>query len=178
MPACWCSRHHDGRSGGFSPLHREDGASIGRSIDLVTAAVLLVTYVCYLCFMLGTHPDFFAAGGGEEERGAHDSNVARAGLFLVLASIGAAWMSEILVGARKPPAKPWDDAALPRLVLLALIAGQRKRFGDLDGPCEQAGLAVGIAMGSSIQIALFVTPFLALLSLLIAPVPMAWLSRD
>jgi Ca2+/H+ antiporter len=63
--------------------------------------VLLIAYALYLVFMLKTHPGAFAAKGGhhgEEAEGAHWS-VPRAVGTLVGASVLAAWMSEILVGA-------------------------------------------------------------------------------
>ena len=56
------------------------------------------------------------------------------------------------------------------MVLLAIIGGAAESGSAIAmGRRNQPDLAVGIALGSSIQIALFVTPVLVLLSLVIAP---------
>jgi Ca2+:H+ antiporter len=159
----------------FHRFMGEDLAGIGRSVDLVTAGVLLGTYVCYLLFMLRTHPDFFAVTAGEEEHGQHGSSLGRAALWLVAASVGAAFMSEILVGAAEATGHALGMSPLfLGMVLLALIGGAAETGSAITmGRANKPDLAVGIAMGSSIQIALFVTPFLALVSLFFGPAPMA-----
>jgi Ca2+:H+ antiporter len=59
------------------------------------------------------------------------------------------------------------------MVLLAVIGGAAESGSAIAmGRRNKPDLAVGIAMGSSIQIALFVTPVLVLLSALIAPAPL------
>ena len=70
-------------------------------LNVGLAVVLLLIYLLYLVFMLKTHPEFFASAGGTEH---HHSDsvpwrVPRAVGSLVAASVLAAWMSEILVGA-------------------------------------------------------------------------------
>src|SRR5688572_10323430 len=69
-------------------------------LNVGLAVVLLVAYVLYLIFMLKTHPKEFASESKEHEshKGPRWSR-GRAIASLVLASILAAWMSEILVGA-------------------------------------------------------------------------------
>ncbi|MDH4131342.1 MAG: calcium/proton exchanger [Gemmatimonadota bacterium] len=153
----------------------EDLSGIGRSVDVVTASILLGTYVCYLLFMLRTHPDFFAASASAEEHEAHESSLVKAGVWLVAASVGAAWMSEILVGAAEATGHALGMSPLfLGMVLLALIGGAAETGSAITmGRANKPDLAVGIAMGSSIQIALFVTPFLALVSLFYGPAPMA-----
>src|SRR5262249_28972424 len=53
-------------------FHRFMGAAepaSGRTLDISTALVLLITYVCYLVYMVRTHAEFFAAKAAGE--GAH-----------------------------------------------------------------------------------------------------------
>lgn len=58
-------------------------------------------------------------------------------------------------------------------MLLAIVGGAAESGSAIAmGRQNKADLAVGIAMGSSIQIALFVTPLLVLLSGMIAPTPL------
>jgi Ca2+:H+ antiporter len=60
------------------------------------------------------------------------------------------------------------------MVLLAVIGGAAESGSAIAmGRKNKPDLAVGIAMGSSIQIALFVTPLLVLLSAAVAPAPLS-----
>src|SRR6185369_3811643 len=71
-------------------------------LNVGLAVVLLLAYALYLVFMLKTHPDEFAGeGGGHGGHGEHGArwSLGRAIAGLVLASLLAAWMSEVLVGA-------------------------------------------------------------------------------
>jgi Ca2+:H+ antiporter len=63
--------------------------------------VLLATYVCYLVYMVWTHPELFDAGkdSGDAGHGGPQWSAARALGTLLAASAGAAWMSEVSVVA-------------------------------------------------------------------------------
>jgi Ca2+:H+ antiporter len=160
-------------------FHRLLGAAepvSARTMDLATSLVLLATYVCYLVYMVWTHPDFFAAGeaAGDEAHHGPSWSAARAVGTLLGASVGAAWMSEILVGAAEETGHELGmSPVFLGMVLLAVIGGAAESGSAIAmGRRNKPDLAVGIAMGSSIQIALFVTPVLVLLSGLIAPAPL------
>jgi Ca2+:H+ antiporter len=144
-----------------------------RTLDLGTSLLLLATYVCYLVYMIWTHPEFFAAREADErpEHGGPQWSAARAVATLVAASVGAAWMSEILVGAAEATGHALGMSPIfLGMVLLAVIGGAAESGSAIAmGRRNKADLAVGIAMGSSIQIALFVTPVLVLVSGVIAP---------
>jgi Ca2+:H+ antiporter len=139
-------------------------------VDVATSLVLLVTYVCYLVYTVRTHRDFFAAGETEHHEGATWS-AGRALGTLLAASAGAAWMSEILVGAAEATGHALGMSPIfLGMVLLAVIGGAAESGSAIAmGRRNKPDLAVGIAMGSSIQIALFVTPVLVLASGAIAP---------
>jgi Ca2+:H+ antiporter len=148
-----------------------------RTLGLATSGVLLATYVCYLVYMIRTHPDFFDAGTPDDHgghRGAAAWSPPRAVGTLLAASAGAAWMSEILVGAAEATGHALGMSPIfLGMVLLAVIGGAAESGSAIAmGRRNKPDLAVGIAMGSSIQIALFVTPVLVLLSGLIAPAPL------
>jgi Ca2+:H+ antiporter len=163
-----------------SAFHRFLGASepaSGRTVDLMTSLVLLVTYVCYLVYMVRTHPDFFAVDDPDDHLGHHDEpawSAPRAIGTLLAASAGAAWMSEILVGAAEATGHALGmSPVFIGMVLLAVIGGAAESGSAIAmGRKNKPDLAVGIAMGSSIQIALFVTPVLVLLSAIVAPAPL------
>jgi Ca2+:H+ antiporter len=143
-------------------------------LDLGVAVVLLVVYALYLVFMLRTHPDFFSVIKGEEEHGEAPQSIGKSVGVLIVASLGAAWMSEILVGAAEETGHAMGmSSGFIGIIVLAVLGGA----AEIGASIAMAGkdkmdLAVGISMGSSIQIALFVTPVLVLASRFVAPVPL------
>ena len=145
-------------------------------VNLGTAFVLLAAYGLYLVFLLKTHPDYFQSASGGEEHG-HEGeqwSVGRAVGSLVGASLLAAWMSEILVGAAEGTGKAlgMSDVFIG-IVFLAVIGGAAESGSAIAmARKNKLDLTIGIAMGSSIQIALFVAPILVLLSGVIAPQPL------
>lgn len=145
-------------------------------LNVGLACVLLLTYALYLFFMLRTHPDLFkGAEGGEGHGEGPEWSVARAGVSLVVASVLAAWMSEVLVGAAEPTGKAlgMTDTFIG-IVFLAIVGGAAESGSAIMmARKNRMDLSVGIALGSCIQIALFVAPVLVLASHVIAPAPLA-----
>ena len=160
-------------------FHRLLGATAPESalrLDMGTSLVLLVTYVCYLVYVVRTHPEFFKAHDAAAAAG-HDGpawSLGRGVGTLIAASAGAAWMSEVLVGAAEATGHALGMSPIfLGMVLLAVIGGAAESGSAMAmGRRNLPDLAIGIAMGSSIQIALFVTPVLVFLSLVIAPAPL------
>jgi Ca2+:H+ antiporter len=148
-----------------------------KAVNLGTALVLLAAYGLYLVFMLKTHADFFKSAGGRQEEHEHEGSqwsVARAIGSLLGASVLAAWMSEILVGAAEGTGKAMGmSEVFIGIVFLAIVGGAAESGSAIAmARRNKVDLTVGIAMGSSIQIALFVAPALVLLSYFIAPQPL------
>jgi Ca2+:H+ antiporter len=146
-------------------------------VNLGTAFVLLAAYGLYLIFLLKTHPDFFKSVGAqieEHEHGGAQWSVGRAVVSLLGASALAAWMSEILVGAAEGTGKALGmSEVFIGIVLLAVVGGAAESGSAIAmARKNRLDLTVGIAMGSSIQIALFVAPVLVLVSGFIAPRPL------
>jgi len=157
----------------FSP---EGTIQAERVINFGTAVLLLASYALYLVFMLKTHPDFFKSAGGDGGH-AHEGkrwSLGLAGGSLLGASVLAAFMSEILVGAAEPTGKALGmSEVFIGIVFLALVGGAAESGSAIAmARKNKVDLTIGIAMGSSIQIALFVAPVLVLLSRFIAPAPL------
>jgi Ca2+:H+ antiporter len=146
-----------------------------RLLNIGIAAVLLLAYGLYLVFSLKTHPGVFTSveGGGNEEQEGRWS-VSRAVGTLVAASLLAAWMSEILVGAAEGTGKALGmTQTFIGMVFLSIIGGAAESGSAVAmARKNKLDLSVGIALGSSIQIALFVAPVLVLASYFIAPEPL------
>jgi Ca2+:H+ antiporter len=158
----------------FSPegtIHAE------KVVNLGTAFVLLAAYVLYLVFLLKTHPDFFQSAAAASDEHGHEGgqwSIGRAAGSLVGASLLAAWMSEILVGAAEGTGEALGmSQVFIGIVFLAVIGGAAESGSAIAmARKNKVDLTVGIAMGSSIQIALFVAPVLVLASGFIAPQPL------
>jgi len=158
----------------FSPegtVHEEKLVNIG------TAIVLLIAYALYLVFLLKTHPDEFqSATVSEVEHGHHGAewSVGRAVGSLVGASVLAAWMSEILVGAAEGTGKALGmSQTFIGLVFVAIVGGAAESGSAIAMALKnKVDLSMGIAFGSSIQICLFVAPVLVLVSHVLGPGPM------
>ena len=146
------------------------------SLNTALAIVLLVTYALYLFFMLKTHPQLFKSveGTKAEHHEGPAWSLPRAIGSLVGASVLAAWMSELLVGAAEGTGKSLGmSQAFIGLVLVAVVGGAAESLSAIAaGRKNKMDLSIGIELGSSIQIALFVAPVLVLLSRVIAPEPL------
>jgi Ca2+:H+ antiporter len=167
-----------------SAFHRFFGAESGflhsEVLDKSVALVLLLTYGLYLVYQLRTHKESFAEeektqGGSSQEESEHETlwSPARAGLTLLAASAGAAWMSEVLVGAAEATGETLGmSPTFIGLILLAAVGGAAEIGSAIAmGRKDKMDLSVGIALGSCIQIALFVAPILVLLGGAVGPKP-------
>lgn len=147
-----------------------------QSLNVGIAVVLLLAYGLYLWFALITHPEVFRSSEDAADA-AHEGktwSVAAAVGGLVGASVLAAWMSEILVGAAEATGESLGmSQVFIGIVLLAIIGGAAESGSAIAmARKNKLDLTVGIVLGSSIQIALFVTPVLVLASYFIAPEPL------
>jgi len=136
------------------------------TLDLVVAFVLLGLYALFLLYSLRTHPEVFAelSEPPAEDNAAGHPSIKRGIVTLLFASLGAAWMSEILVGAAEEAGQTLGMSHMfMGVVLLALIGGAAELSSAIAmGRANRVDLSVGIAMGSCVQIALFIAPILVL----------------
>ena len=144
-------------------------------LNVSLAIVLLAAYALYLVFMLRTHPEEFVveAGSGHGHEGPRWS-LGRAVGGLLAASLLAAWMSEILVGAAEGTGTALGmSPVFIGIVFLAIVGGAAESGSAIAmARLNRMDLSVGIALGSCIQIALFIAPVLVLASYLVAPRPL------
>jgi Ca2+:H+ antiporter len=149
---------------------RENDFSVEVSI------VLIISYALGLVFSLRTHRELFAGhtgGLGPQEQS--ESPLRASWLLVVLGVITAliAWISEILVSCIQPVARRLGMTQVFIGVIVVAIIGNAAEHSTamLVAMKDRMDLALSIAIGSSIQIALFVAPVLVLASYLIGPAP-------
>ena len=145
-------------------------------LNIGIAILLLIAYGLYILYSLRTHKSAFASMESEGHSGHHEQewSVSRAVISLLVASLLAAFMSEILVGAAEETGKALGmSQVFIGIVFVAVVGGAAESGSAIAmGRKNKMDLSVGIALGSSIQIALFVAPLLVLASYFIAPQPL------
>jgi Ca2+:H+ antiporter len=143
-------------------------------LSLEIAVVLFATYLLSLLFSLRTHKHLYAGQpGGSEGAAVGHGGAPAAGwsvrtsiLVLLGATILVAWMSELLVGAVEHTAQALGMTKVFVGVILVAIIGNAAEHSTavLVARKNQMDLAFNIAVGSSIQVALFVAPVLVFVS--------------
>ena len=148
---------------------------LGR-FSLSISVVLLLVCLLYLIFTLVTHASLFAGSHALEEGEAHATPwpVSRSALVLAAATAAVAWISEIMVGAIEPTAHQLGLSNVFVGVFVVAILGNAAEHATAITVAlkNRMDLSLSIAIGSSVQVALFVAPLLVLVSLFLGPAPM------
>ena len=160
----------------FHFLVGESAAAAERNLSLEISIVLMATYVASLFFTLRTHRHLYMGDAGEAApEGAHPPvPLKRAVGKLVLATVGVALMAEFLVGAAEATAASlgWSEVFVGVIVVAIIGNAAEHSTAIIMAAKNRMDASINIAVGSSIQIALFVAPLLVFLSYWIAPRPM------
>jgi Ca2+:H+ antiporter len=155
-------------------VEREGSERFTLELSIGLAVILLVAYVLGLLFSLRTHKDEFAGAAhaaGEEE---HLWPAKFAAVLLVAVTVVVALVSEIFVESVQYAALAFGmTPAFVGFIIVSIVGAAAEMMAALTAARKnRLDMSVGIALGSSAQIALFVAPVLVLLSLFIAPAPM------
>ena len=144
-------------------------------LSMEISLILLLVYALSLVFTLVTHKKLFGGEAAEAHGGdAQPWSVPKSAAVLAGATALIAWISEILVASVEHAAHSFGMTSVFVGVIVVAIIGNAAEHSTavLVARKNRMDLALGIAIGSSIQIALFVAPVLVLLSYFIAPSPM------
>jgi Ca2+:H+ antiporter len=165
-------------------FHRLVGPKDGpleHRLSLAVSFALILAYFLSLLFSLVTHRDLYNPRdeGSEDEGPAIRTDPARRlglgkpVLVLLVSTAFVAWMSEILVRTVATASESLGMTQIFVGVFVVAIVGNAAEHSTavMMALKNQMDLAVGIAMGSALQIALFVAPVLVFASYL-RPVPL------
>ncbi len=155
--------------GGRNPPGRE------ADLSLEFAVVLLITYGLGLLFTLRTHTHLLDRSRDQGERGAEKGWTAGRGVsMLAVSALFVGWMGEVLVGSIEAAARALGMTDLFAGIVVVAIAGNAAESTSAIRAALQKrmDLSVGIGIGSSIQIAMFVAPGLVILSHWVGATPM------
>jgi Ca2+:H+ antiporter len=140
-----------------SPEHIE-------SLSLDISWVLLFTYAASLVFSLKSHKDLFAAERADDEHDGPVWSVGKSIGVLIVAAGFVGWISEFLVHAVGEAGATMGMSKVFMGVVVVAIVGNAAEHSTaiLVAMKGKMDLSLGIAMGSSMQIALFVAPVLVI----------------
>ncbi len=140
-----------------APGGTENGVEI---ISHYTAIVLLIVYALSLLFQLKTHAGDFAT---DSQHHGHENplmSIRDAWILLIIATGLVSWMAHTLVGSIEAAV---DEYHLPELfigvILVPFFGNAAEHFtAIIVAGKDKMDLSISIAIGSSVQIALFVAP--------------------
>ena len=143
-----------------------------QKLSLILAVLLLLSYALGLLFSLKTHRELFGSVHEEEVEAAWPIGLALATLAGV--TVLVALVSEVFVASVQEAATSFGmTPAFVGFIVVALVGAAAEMVTAFAAARKnRLDLSVGIALGSSAQIALFVAPVLVLLSYFIGPNPM------
>ncbi|KAF9053080.1 Sodium/calcium exchanger protein-domain-containing protein [Panaeolus papilionaceus] len=153
---------------GNRPEHDLDVISRG------TAILLLLTYVVYIYFQLSSHSHLFAevhhdeqgnvipADQVEEEPEVPEMNQVTAGIALIVVTVVTAFCADYLVASIEEFAERYHvPKTFIGLILLPIVANAAEHATSVVMAAKnRMELTIGICVGSSIQIAVFVLPLM------------------
>jgi Ca2+:H+ antiporter len=149
------------------------GAKVTPALSVGLSVMLIVVYALGLLFSLKTHRELFAArdhGHGEEaEWPLRLALITLAGVTVLVALVSEVFVESVQQAATALGLSP----AFVGFIVVALVGAAAEMVSAFSAARKnRLDLSVGIALGSSVQIALFVAPVLVLLSYVLGPAPM------
>jgi len=148
----------------FSNGGISDGAMDHFSIAL--AVIMLGVYIVGLVFSMFTHKDIFHDAGEDEEPEEAKWSMGKAVAMLATATFFVALMSETLVATVETAAEQFHlSEAFIGIILIPILGNVAEHASAMMMAYKgKLDIAIEIAAGSSMQIALFVTPLMVLFS--------------
>lgn len=127
-----------------------------------SSVFLLLTYAAYLLFQLKTHSDLFEDEGGEEE--CPDLTAPTASILLLVLTVVTSMQTDFLITAIRGTVDTWNvSEEFIGIVMLPIIGNAAEHYTAITVAARnKMDLSLGVAAGSSCQMALLVTPFTVL----------------
>ncbi len=138
-------------------------------LTLIVAVVMFILYLCSLFFSFFTHKDLYSVT--YEEEGKAKWSLKKAITVLVVATVLIAIESEFLVGGVEDiTSKLGLSEFFVGIILIPIIGNAAEHSTAITMALKnKMDVALEIALGSSLQVILFVAPILIFLSLLFTP---------
>jgi Ca2+:H+ antiporter len=146
--------------------------AFAQELSVALSVVLIAAYGLGLLFTLKTHREIFA---GDDHHGEAAWPIGKALAVLAGVTVVVALVSEIFVESVQEAAHDLGmTPAFVGFIVVALVGAAAEMASAFSAARKnRLDMSVGIALGSSVQIALFVAPLLVLLSYVLGPSPMS-----
>ncbi len=158
----------------FLAAHPDPARAATVRVSEFVAGFLITGYVLFLIYSMGTHKSAFEALASEtfDETPAAEGpgwSLGRTLLVLVAVAAGIGWMSELLVGATESTVHALGlSNVFVGLILIPIIGNAAEHSSAvLMARKNRMDLAASIAIGSSVQVALFVAPVLVFVGMIV-----------
>lgn len=139
------------------------------SLSRAASVILLTFYLVYLYFQLKSHSELFVDDKQEEEEEERLLGPWSASVVLILATLGVTVCSDRLVDSVDGFVDKWHVSRAFIGLIVVPIVGNAGEFNTVVNSSIKGNmdLAIGVVVGSTLQIALFVSPFLVMCGLVI-----------
>ncbi|KAF9095627.1 hypothetical protein BGX29_008948 [Mortierella sp. GBA35] len=134
-----------------------------QNLSYGTSIVLLLVYILYLWFQLKTHEHLYTTESDEEEIPLLPLWLGI--VLLCIVTVIVAFCAEFLVGSIEGLAESWNlTSVFIGLILLPIVGNAAEHVTAVTVAMKnKMDLAIGVAIGSSMQIALFVSPLMVII---------------
>mmetsp|Transcript_44440 Transcript_44440/g.127341 ORF Transcript_44440/g.127341 Transcript_44440/m.127341 type:complete len:420 (+) Transcript_44440:273-1532(+) len=146
-------------------LHQEAEWEHMVEVSRWASVLLLSIYFAYLVFQLKTHADLFQDDGeSDEEEDPPDLSMGTAAVTLLLATIITSFSTDFLIAALETTVETWNiSKEFVGIIMLPIIGNAAEHYTAITVAMkDKMDLSLGVAAGSSCQMALLVTPFTVL----------------
>jgi calcium/proton exchanger len=135
----------------------------------ITSIILLVFYIMYLYFQLKSHAHLFSDGNVGEADESHKLDRWAASTVLIIATVGVTVCSDYLVDSIDGVVEASHVSRdFIGLIIVPIVGNAGEYVTTVSAAMKgKLNLAIGVVVGSTLQIALFVTPFLVILGWII-----------
>ncbi|CAI5487773.1 unnamed protein product [Closterium sp. Naga37s-1] len=142
-------------------LHERDSTL---ALSRFSSVMMLVAYACYLFFQLKTHSHLYDDDGGDGDDDDDEEQVLGfwgAIVWMGVITIFISILSEYLVDAIEGAADAWDiPVAFISVIILPIVGNAAEHASAIMFAAkDKVDISLGVAIGSSTQIAMFAIPF-------------------
>lgn len=155
-------------------VNADQGPRFMSQLSVGLSVILLVCYGLNLLFSLKTHREFFTAAESEQDGHETPLPLPIAGALLGIVTVLVALVSELFVESVQTASQSLGmSAGFVGFIVVSIVGGAAEMGAAVSAARKnRLDLTVGISLGSSTQMALFVAPALLLLSFVVGPTPM------
>jgi len=134
------------------------------SVSRWSSIFLLLTYGAFLYFQLGTHRALFEDEDGEEEEDPPDLSPCFAAVLLGCMTVVTTFSTDFLIHSIRGTVESWSvSEEFIGIIMLPIIGNAAEHYTAITVAARnKMDLSLGVAAGSSCQMALLVTPFTVL----------------